>query len=89
MTEADSMTDDTAIAEKVILVLAETLHRDPQTIRLESSLVDDLEMDSFMAIEMLFHLEDQYGIEIPDEQIQTFKKVSDIVEYLGRRLREG
>jgi acyl carrier protein len=83
------MTDDTDIAAQVIHVLSETLHRDPQSIRTDSSLADDLEMDSFMAIEMLFHLEDQYGIEIPDEQIQTFKKVSDIVEYLGRRLRGG
>jgi acyl carrier protein len=83
------MTDDTDIAAQVIHVLSETLHRDPQGIRMDSSLVDDLEMDSFMAIEMLFHLEDQYGIEIPDEQIRIFKKVSDIVEYLGRRLREG
>ena len=83
------MTDDTDIAAQVIHVLSETLHRDPRSIRMDSSLVDDLEMDSFMAIEMLFHLEDRYGIEIPDEQIQTFKKVSDIVEYLGRRLREG
>ncbi len=83
------MTDDNDIAAQVIHVLSETLHRDPQSIRMDSSLVDDLEMDSFMAIEMLFHLEDQYGIEIPDEQIQTFKKVSDIVEYLGKRLRKG
>ena len=82
------MIDDVEIAEKVIHVLSETAHREPGTIRMESSLVDDLEMDSFMAIEMLFHLEDQYHIEIPDEQIKTFRKVSDIVEYLRKRLGE-
>ncbi|MDD5204656.1 MAG: acyl carrier protein [Desulfobacterales bacterium] len=74
------------IASKVVQVLAETLHRNEKTIRLSSSLVDDLEMDSFMAIEMLFQLEDQYGIEIPDEQIKAFTTVSDIVQYLEKRL---
>ncbi|RJR54615.1 MAG: acyl carrier protein [Desulfobacteraceae bacterium] len=80
------MASSEEIAAKVIKVLAETLHREPKTIQLSSSLSDDLEMDSFMAIEMLFQLEDQYGIEIPDEQIQAFKTVADIVEYLEKRL---
>lgn len=76
------------ITDKVIHVLAEMLHRGPETIRTESSLMDDLEMDSFTAIEMLFKLEDQYGIEIPDEQLQAFKTVLDIVMYLESRLNQ-
>lgn len=83
------MIDDVDIAKEVIRVLSETAHRDPETIRMESSLVDDLEMDSFMAIEMLFHLEDQYHIEIPDEQIKAFRTVSDVVEYMRKRLSEA
>ncbi len=74
------------ITDRVIQVLAAMLHRKPETIRMESSLVDDLGMDSFTAIEMLFQLEDQYGIEIPDEQVKAFQKVQDVVEYLESRL---
>jgi len=81
------MMENKDIADKVIQVLAEMLHRQPETIRMESTLRDDLEMDSFTAIEMLFQLEDQYGIEIPDEQVQTFRKVLDIVDYLETRLK--
>lgn len=80
------MTDNTQIAEKVIQVLAKMLHCEPQAIGLESSLIEDLAVDSFMAVEMLFELEDHYGIEIPDEQMQTFRKVADIVDYLTSRL---
>ncbi len=76
------------ITDKVIHVLAEMLHRRPETIRVESRLADDLEMDSFTAIEMLFKLEDQYGIEIPDEQVQALKTVLDIVVYLESRLNQ-
>lgn len=83
------MANKEEIASKVVQVLAETLHRDEKTILLNSSLADDLEMDSFMAIEMLFQLEDQYDIEIPDEQIKAFTTVSDIVHYLEKRLSKG
>ena len=82
------MMENKDIADKVIQVLAEMLHRQPETIRMESTLRDDLEMDSFTAIEMLFQLEDQYGIDIPDEQVQTFRKVLDIVDYLENRLKQ-
>ena len=48
---------------------------DPKQIKPESSLVDDLGLDSLDAVEMVFELEENYGIEIPDdaaETIQTF-----------------
>lgn len=76
------------IEKKVIEVMAKMLHRDPGKIRLESTLADDLEMDSFTALEMLFELEDQYGMEIPDEEVENFKTVRDIVEYVASRLEE-
>ena len=40
------------------------------------------------ALEMLFELEDQYGLEIPDEEIEHFKTVQDIVTYIAARLEE-
>lgn len=55
-------------------------------IRPEHTLIEDLEMDSFYAVELLFELEDQYGIEIPDEEAENFKKVQDIIEYIENRL---
>ncbi len=76
------------ITDQVIHVLSEMLHRKPGSIGVDSSLKEDLEMDSFTAIEMLFQLEDQYGIEIPDEQVQEFKTVLNIVEYLETRLNK-
>jgi acyl carrier protein len=76
------------IEKKVIEVMAKMLHRDQGDIRLESTLVDDLEMDSFTALEMLFELEDQYGLEIPDEEVENFKTVKDIVDYVVARLEE-
>lgn len=76
------------IEEKVIQVLVKMLHKNEGDIRPESTLVDDLEMDSFTAVELLFELEDQYGLEIPDEEVGNFKTVSDIVDYIQARLDE-
>jgi len=73
------------IEEKVIEVLADKASMDPKQIKLESSLADDLGLDSLDAVEMVFELEENYGIDIPDEQIPEFKITQDIVKYLSLR----
>lgn len=70
------------ISEKVIAVLADKGKVEKDQISMDSSLVDDLGMDSLDAVEMVFEFEEQYGIQIPDEAIQGFKFVRDIVSYL-------
>lgn len=77
------------IKKKVFEVLSDKACVEQDTITLSSSLVDDLGMDSLDAVEMLFEFEEQYGIEIPDEDVQEFKKVQDIVSYLEKRLLES
>ena len=52
------------VERTVMEVLARMLHKDEKEIRLESVLVDELEMDSFTAVELVFELEDQYSLEI-------------------------
>jgi len=74
------------IEKRVIEVLADKSSTDAGQIGFESALVDDLGMDSLDAVEMVFEFEEQYGIDIADEQIREFKKVKDIVQYLIKRL---
>ena len=76
------------ISKTVIQVLAKTLLKKEEDVRPEHALVEDLEMDSFYAVELLFELEDRYGIEIPDEEAENFKKVQDIIEYIENRLEQ-
>jgi acyl carrier protein len=70
------------IEKKVVEVIANLLHLDKSKIKPDSLLVEDLGMDSFSAVEMLFRFEDQYGLEISDEEMVNLKKVKDIVAYL-------
>ena len=78
--------DDKEIEKRVIEALADKASMETGLIELESSLVDDLGMDSLDAVEMVFEIEEQYGIDIPDEQITEFKKVKDLVRYLSAKL---
>lgn len=81
--------DPSRLAEGVIAVLAETLELDPAKIGLESSLIGDLGLDSFGAVELMFELENRSGLEIPDQDVQGFKRVADIVDYLEQKLGAG
>ena len=70
------------IFEKVAAILAEQLDAEAETITLESSLVDDLGADSLDVVDLVMTLEDEFDMEIPDEDIENVCTVGDIVKYL-------
>ena len=70
------------VFEKVKNVIAEHLDVEADEITLETSMMDDLEADSLDAVEIMMALEDEFEIEIPDEDAEAFKSVGDIVEYI-------
>lgn len=74
------------IKEKVVEVLAEKSCLDEKLIHLDSSLADDLGMDSLDAVEAAFNFEEEYGLEISDDDIRKFGKVQDIITYISDKL---
>ncbi len=69
--------------EKVKSIVSEQLSIDnPDTITLETSLTEDLEADSLDAVEVIMALEDEFGIEIPDEEAENFKTIGDICKFI-------
>lgn len=80
------MTSSTAIAEKIRSALARELKRDPHTITLEQTLREDLGLNSLDAIELMFKVEEEFDIEIPDPDLQKLRTVGDLVSYLEARL---
>jgi len=55
---------------------------DPTSITLETNLMDDLDADSLDAVEIIMSIEDEFGIEIPDELAESLKTIGEIVEYV-------
>lgn len=71
------------IFEKVKEIVADQLGIDEvETIKMESSLIKDLEADSLDAVEIMMALEDEFGVEVPDEEAEKFNCIGDIVKYI-------
>ena len=72
------------IIEKVKELLAEQLGIDTKTINDDSNILEDLGADSLDIIEMLMTLEDEYGVTIPDDQINQVKTVKQVAELIEK-----
>jgi acyl carrier protein len=80
------MTSATAIAEKVRNALGREIKRDPATITADQALREDLGLNSLDAIELMFKVEEEFDLEIPDADLQKLRTVGDLVSYLEERL---
>ena len=69
--------------EKVKETVAEALGADIDTITAETSFKEDLGADSLDLFELTVALEDEYGIEIPSEDLEKIVTVGDVVEYVN------
>ncbi|HIS24350.1 MAG TPA: acyl carrier protein [Candidatus Faeciplasma gallinarum] len=68
--------------EKVRKIIAENLEIDENTITPESVITDDLGADSLDVVDLVMSFEDEFGVEIPDEAVETIRTVGDIVKYI-------
>ena len=70
------------VFEKVQEKVSEQLGIEIEEISMESSFIDDLGADSLDIVELLMALEEEFDIEIPDEEAEKLITVGDIVEYI-------
>ena len=68
--------------EKMREIIAEQLNCDGETIGLDTSFKDDLGADSLDLFELVMALEEEYGLEIPAEELAGVETVGDVIEYL-------
>ena len=69
------------IAEKVKEIVSDKLDVDPADIQEDKDFVEDLKADSLAIVEVVLALEEQFEIEIPDEDTEKIKTVNDALEY--------
>ncbi len=74
------------MAEKIRGALGRELKRDPKTITLEQRLGEDLGVNSLDAIELMFRVEEEFDVEIPDADLPALRTVGDLVSYVEARL---
>lgn len=68
--------------ERIRELLAEQQDIDEDKITMDSDILEDFEADSLDVVDMVMTLEDEFGVEVPDEQIENFHTVGDVVRYV-------
>lgn len=74
------------IFDKIKKAIAEQIGIDEDSITLNSSFREDLNIDSIDLVELIMQLEEEYDIEFDDEQAETLKTVGDVVNYLNENI---
>lgn len=68
--------------EKIKNIIAELIEIDASTIANDALIIDDLGADSIAVMEIVMELEEEYGVEVPTEDVLNLKTVADIVAYI-------
>ncbi len=71
-----------SLSPKIKDIIVEQLSVDPEKVKPEASFIDDLGADSLDIVELVMAMEEEFDIEIPDEDAEKLKTVQDVTKYL-------
>lgn len=78
--------DKPEIFKKIKDIVIEQLGiEDPDSIQMDTNMIKDLEADSLYVIEVIMAIEEEFDIEIPDEDAEKFTTMEDIVNYVAEK----
>ncbi len=78
-----------SVEQKVKEIIVEQLGVDPEQVTQEASFVEDLGADSLDTVELVMALEEEFGLEIPDEDAEKIITVGDAIDYIEKNLTES
>ena len=70
------------VFDKIKAIIVEQLGVSEDVIKMDTNMMKDLEADSLDAVEIIMAIEEEYEIEIPDEEAEKFQTVADLVNYV-------
>ena len=72
--------------DRIKEIIVEQLGVEESEITTDASFIDDLGADSLDTVELVMAFEEEFGIEIPDEDAENIRTVKDVVDYLNKHL---
>ena len=77
-----------AVPEKITEIIVEQLGVKPEEVVSEASFVDDLGADSLDTVELVMALEEEFAIEVPDEDAEKLATVGDVSKYIEEKTKK-
>jgi acyl carrier protein len=74
--------------ERVIDIVVEQLGVKKEEAKPEARFIEDLGADSLDTVELIMSLEEEFGIEIPDEDAKKAKTINDVIKYIDTKLKK-
>jgi len=74
-----------AVEEKIKSIIAEQLGVKIEEVNPQASFIDDLGADSLDTVELIMALEEEFGVEIPDEDAEKMATVGDAIKYIDEK----
>ena len=75
------------VFEKIKKILAEQLDADEEEMTLDTKIAEDLGADSLDVVELLMSIQDEFEVEIPDEEIDNIKTIGNVVDYIQNHMQ--
>jgi len=75
------------VEEKIKKIISRVYNVDPGSLRPETRFIEDLGADSLTTIELVAEIEDAFGIEVPDEDVEKNQTVGEAIRYTVDKLR--
>jgi acyl carrier protein len=76
------------LTQRILRIIAETQRKDPTQVTIDSSF-EELGIDSMDGINIIFALENEFNINVPDEEVKNIRSVRDVVEGVIRLIEAG
>ena len=78
--------DGYSVEARVASIVGDQLGVDVGKLTRESSLLEDLGADSLDVVELIMALEEEFGLKVPDDDVENIRSLGDMVEYLAARV---
>ena len=70
------------VFERIREIICDQLDLEEDKVTMDSDIMEDFEADSLDVVDLVMSIEDEFGLEVPDDQIETFRTVGDVVRYI-------